>query len=74
MLSTKARTMLRRGTRGTVVDHGGTNGVYENKFVRIAAVSIVCIAGFWLCCAGVLYYFVTTEKIIRISERVHVSL
>ena len=45
-------------------DGGGTNSVYESKFVRTASLadSVTCIVEFRLCCEGVLRCHVTDKK------------
>ena len=57
---------------------GGTNGVYENNFVRTAALADSVSHASWsfVCCEGVLYYYyyVTAKKKKRSYERVHVCL
>ena len=56
------RTRLRRGTSGTVVEV--QTCVYEHNFVPTAALTdnITYIVEFWLCCRGILYYYVTAKK------------
>ena len=52
---------------------GVTSGVDKNFYFYTAALadSVTCIVEFWLCCEGVLYYYVTAKKKRRTYERVH---